>query len=170
LKAIPYPTKDFSQGDSRVKKNDSLSSLGVFLVGLVFIAEGLKVGLGQFNAPGAGFFPAMVGGLLSLLSIALFVISFSKKNEQQEKRSFWREKGSWKKIALSLLSLVFYLLFLNFLGYLLTTFLFTLSLLKWVSRKGWGPSLLTAFLLSLGSYALFKMGMGVSLPMGLIRM
>ncbi len=38
--------------------------------------EGLKVGLGSLNAPGAGFFPAMVGGILSLLSISLLAISF----------------------------------------------------------------------------------------------
>jgi putative tricarboxylic transport membrane protein len=140
----------------------------MFLVGLVFIAEGFTVGLGSFNAPGAGFFPALVGGLLSLLSITLLVSSFPKRNEPQEKRAFWRDKGSWKKIAFSLLSLLFYLFFLNFLGYIITTFVFVFSLLKWVSKKNWGPSLLTAFLLSLGCYALFKMGMGVSLPMGLI--
>ncbi len=86
-----------------------------------------------------------------------------------EKQRFWKEKSSWVKISLALLSLIFYMIFLDFLGYIATTIIFVFFLLKFVGKKGWGISIVMAVLVSLGSYALFKMALGVSLPRGLIK-
>jgi len=150
-----------------VKSTDSVSSLFCLGLGLVFIGGGLKMGLGPLNAPGPGFFPAVIGGVLSSLSAALFVAASRKKNPS-EKGRFWKQEGSWAKILPSLLSLVFYLAFLDILGYLLTTSLFILFLLKFVGRKGWGASILMALIVSASSYALFRMGLGVLLPRGFL--
>jgi putative tricarboxylic transport membrane protein len=126
------------------------------------------MGLGPLNAPGPGFFPAVIGGVFSSLSAALFVTAARRKGPS-EKKSFWKQEGSWVKIFPSLLSLVFYLAFLDFLGYLLTTSLFIFFLLKFVGRKGWGASILMALIVSASSYALFRTGLGVLLPRGLIH-
>jgi putative tricarboxylic transport membrane protein len=151
-----------------VRNNDSWSSLVWLFAGLGFIAGGLRMGIGPLNAPGPGFFPTLIGGIFSLLSLALFIGSFSKKSQVREKIHFWREEKSWRKVVLSLGSLVFYLIFLNYLGYIITTFLFIFFLLKFVGKRGWVSSILTAVLVSLGTYAVFKMGLRVSLPKGLI--
>ncbi len=153
-----------------MKSSDAGSSLVCMIVGLGFVAGGLRMGLGPLNAPGAGFFPVVVGGLFSLLSGALFVKASLEKKRNQERVSFWKEKGSWVRVSYSLLALVFYLAFLNYLGYILTTALFILFLLKIVGKKGWKISIFLAVVLSLGSYALFRMGLGVSLPKGWIKM
>lgn len=153
-----------------VKSSDLVSSLVLFAVGLGFIVGGVKYGIGPLNSPDAGFFPIVLGAGLSLLSTALFVKTLLGKKQPQQKQRFWIKAGSWRKILLSMLALVFYLLSLDHLGYIITTFLFVFFLLKWVSAKKWMPSVITAFILSLGSYVLFKTGLGVSLPMGLINM
>lgn len=127
------------------------------------------MGIGPLNAPGPGFFPVLIGGVFSLLSMALFMSTFLVKDQPSEVRSFWKEKKSWRKVSISLLSLVFYLISLNYLGYLITTFLFILFLLKFVGQRKWGPSILIAILVSWGSYAIFKTGLGVALPKGLIQ-
>lgn len=155
--------------DPRVRNNDSMTSLFCLCLGLVFIGGGLKMGLGPLNAPGPGFFPAVIGGVLSSLSAALFVTA-SRKKGFPERGSFWKPGGSRVKVFSSLLSLFFYLAFLDSLGYLLTTGLFILFLLKFVGKKGWVASILMAVIASLGSYAMFKMGLGVLLPKGLIHM
>jgi putative tricarboxylic transport membrane protein len=152
-----------------VRNSDSRSSLVWLFVGLGFVAGGLKMGIGPLNAPGPGFFPVLVGGVFSLLSMALFMSTFLAKDQLSERRSFWKEKKSCRKVSLSLLSLVFYLISLNYLGYLITTFLFILFLLKFVGQRKWGPSILIAILVSWGSYAIFKTGLGVALPKGLIQ-
>ena len=154
--------------DLRVRNNDFVSSLFCLCLGLVFMGGGVKMGLGPLNAPGPGFFPAVLGGVLSSLSTVLFVTAARRKG-LSEKGRFWKQEGSWRKILPSLLSLFFYLAFLDFLGYLLTTGLFILFLLKFVGKKGWGASILMAVIASAGSYALFRMGLGVLLPRGLIH-
>jgi hypothetical protein len=128
------------------------------------------MGLGPLNAPGAGFFPAAVGGLFSLLSGALFVKASLRADRERERTGFWKEEGSWVRVSLSLLALGFYLFALNYLGYILTTTLFILFLLKRVGKKGWKASLAVAVIVSMGSYALFRMGLGVSLPKGWFNM
>lgn len=152
-----------------MRNSDSWSSLVWLLVGLGFIAGGLRMGIGPLNAPGPGFFPALIGGVFSLLSMALFITTFLAKGQPSEERSFWKEKKSWRKVLLSLLSLVFYLISLDYLGYRITTFLFILFLLKFVGKRRWGSSILIALLVSWASYAVFKTGLGVSLPKGLIK-
>ncbi len=127
------------------------------------------MGIGPMNAPAPGFFPTIIGGVFALLSVTLFITASLRKNELRGRSSFWKKENSWKKVLLSLLSLVFYLISLNFLGYILTTFIFIFYLLKFVGKGGWGFSILTAVLVSLTSYAIFKMGLGVLLPKGLIR-
>lgn len=127
------------------------------------------MGIGPLDAPGPGFFPTMIGGVFSLLSLALFITTSLSKNQLAEKGSFWKEQKSWVKVILSLFSLVSYLIALNYLGYILTTFLFILYLLKFVGKKGWGVSLLIAIIVSLGSFAVFKTALRVLLPQGVIN-
>ena len=153
-----------------MKSSDAGSSLVCMAVGLGFVAGGLRMGLGPLNAPGAGFFPVVIGGLFSLLSGALFVKTYLEKGGPREKTSFWKEEKSWVRVSYSLLALVFYLSALNYLGYILTTTLFLLFLLKVVGKKGWKVSIFLAVVLALGSYALFRMGLRVSLPQGWIKM
>ncbi|MCE5282247.1 MAG: tripartite tricarboxylate transporter TctB family protein [Deltaproteobacteria bacterium] len=152
-----------------MKNSDSISSVALFALGLGFVGGGLKSGIGQLNTPGAGFFPMVMGVVMSVMSAALFVQSRLRRAQDRPEVSLWLKPGSWRKIAMSLVSLVFTMAALDSLGYIATTFLFILSLFKWVSAKRWPISLLMAFLLSAGSYLLFKTGLGVSLPMGLIK-
>jgi putative tricarboxylic transport membrane protein len=152
-----------------MRRNDIYSSLVWLLVGVGFIWGGLKMEIGPLDGPGPGFFPTIIGGVLSLLSLALFLTTSWGENQLSVKGSFWKEQRSWVKVSLSLFSLVFYLIALNYLGYILTTFLFILYLLKFVGKRGWGGSLLIAIIASLGSFAVFKTALGVLLPRGLIN-
>jgi putative tricarboxylic transport membrane protein len=151
-----------------MRNNDRVTSIVCFFIGLGFIVGGLEMGLGPLNTPGAGFFPAVIGGIFSILSLALLITASLGKNDREEKVRFWKGEKSWVKVSLALLALVFYLIFLDYLGYILTTVLFLFLLLKFVGKKGWAVSLCTAVLLSLGSYALFRTVLGVPLPRGLI--
>ena len=145
------------------------SGLLCLLIGVGFVAGGVKMGLGPVNSPGAGFIPTVIGGILSVLSAALLITTALGKSRIMEKQHFWKEKNSWVKVSLALFSLIFYMIFLDFLGYIVTTLLFVFFLLKFVGRKSWGGSILMAVLVSLSSYALFKMALGVSLPRGLMQ-
>lgn len=151
-----------------MKIYDLLSSLLWLVIGLAFLAGGVRMGLGPIHSPGAGYFPAVIGAILSLLSLGLFIKAALEKGPLSERHPFWKEADSWKKVSLVVGSLIFYMAFLEFLGYLATTVLFIFFLLKVVGKKSWPVSITMAVLVSLGSYALFKMALGVYLPKGLI--
>ena len=150
-----------------MRKYDLYSSFVCFLVGLGFILGGLKYRFGNLYAPGPGFLPFIFGGVFSLLSIGLFFTTILAKIGPSEKTAFWKTDGSWQRVLYSLFSLVGYLVGLNYLGYLLTTFLFSFYLFRFIGkRKSW-ISIGTAAITSLISYLLFDVAMGVPLPKGL---
>ena len=150
---------------------DLISSTAWLLVGLGFVAGGFQLGFGRWAAPGPGFFPGLIGGVLGLLGLVLLLRTAVQRpiSAGGGRTRFWKEKESWKAVLMSLLALIFYMLFLNPLGYLLTTFLFMGFLVKWVGKKGWALSLVLALLSSLVSYWLFHRWLEVSLPGGFLQ-
>ena len=151
-----------------MKIYDLLSSLVWLVIGLAFLAGGVHMGLGPLHSPGAGFFPGAIGAILSLLSLGLLISTLLKAGPLAERHAFWKEKDSWKKVSLVVGSLIFYMALLEVLGYIATTLVFIFFSLKVVGRKSWMVSIAMAVLVALGSYALFKMALGVYLPKGMI--
>ncbi len=152
-----------------MRNNDFYSSLVWLLVGLGFLGGGLKMGVGPMNTPGPGFFPVVIGATFSLLSLVLFLTALSRKIQPAEIGRFWKSRHSWKKVIPSLLSLVFYLMALNYLGYLVTTMLFIFYLLKYVGKSKWVFSISIALLLTVASYAVFRIALRVPLPRGVLQ-
>ena len=151
-----------------MRKNDLYSSIALCLTGLAFIYGGLRLGFGSLSTPGPGFMPILVGGALSSLSIVLVALTLIA-GPSQERTSFWQEKTSWRKVLFVLLSLIFYLLFLNPIGYIITTSLFLIYLLKFIGKKGWRSSVLVGLVASAVSYFVFKVVLEVRLPAGMIN-
>ena len=151
-----------------VRNSDFYASLLWVLVGLGFLWGGIKLGVGVLNKPGPGFLPIVIGGVLCLLSIALFIATLSAK-QLPKQESFWKGEKSWKRVLASLLSLILYIIFLDYLGYIITTFLLFIYLLKLLGKKGWVASIVIAILASLLSYLLFNVAMEVRLPKGLLN-
>jgi len=112
--------------------------------------------------------PIIVGGTLFLLSIVLLASTLIA-GSLQERASFWQEKTSWRKVSFALLSLIFFLVFVNYLGYIITTSLFLIYLLKFIGKRGWSSSIFVGIAASVVSYFVFKVLLEVRLPMGIIK-
>ena len=152
-----------------LRNADLSSSVFLMAVGLAFLLGGVQLGMGHLHEPGPGFFPLLIGGVVLLLSLLQFIGSYADRAGFSKPGGFWKEKESWKRVSSSLFSLVFYLLFLDYLEYIATTFPFLLYLIKFTGKKGWLSSILIAALASLISYLLFKVGMEVPLPKGIFK-
>jgi putative tricarboxylic transport membrane protein len=72
------------------------------------------------------------------------------------------------RVILSLVAMFAYPFILEPLGYLLTTFLFMIVLLRMMVKKAWWFTLVVACLISPISYILFKVFLKVALPVGLM--
>lgn len=152
-----------------MRNRDLFSSIFWFFVGLGFIFGGVRLGIGQWRAPGPGFLPVVCGGIMSGLSVVLLIMTLSAKSIPLGKMYFWKEKTSWRKVSFSLLSLVLYMILLNYLGYLLTSYLLINYLVKFVGKKGWILSIVVALLVSMISYLVFQVWLEVPLPKGIFR-
>ncbi len=147
-----------------MKRLDLRSSFFWMIVsaGTVFLS--FKLPFGSFANPGAGFLPILVGGLMFLLSLILFIQSFSKKEE--EIKTLWA-KGGTGRVLLILASLVVYGLLLESLGFILMTFLLMGFLLLGIGSQRIVLVVLISLFSSIGCYAVFQLWLEVQLPKGI---
>ena len=147
-----------------MKKSDILSgTLGV-IIGIVFCVGSYRLGLGRLGKPESGFLPFLVGGILFCLSITILIRGMAKEKQNIEKT----ERGGKKfgKVFLILLSLVFYNIALDYIGFGVTTFLFLIFLMRFIEGQRWVKTLLTAFLVSLVSCTVFQAWLKLGIPEG----
>jgi putative tricarboxylic transport membrane protein len=127
--------------------------------------------------PGPGFFPLLLGSLLGILGILLLVKSWIERRkavghdkEQSGEGAglagFWTNKKPFSVLA----GLVIYSAILERLGFLLSTFLFLMLLLRGVGSQKWTLAIITAVSISLLSYLIFEIWLKAQLPPGIFRL
>ena len=146
---------------------DRIWSSSLLIFSILYCEESFPLGIGSLRNPGAGLIPFSSGVLLGCLSLSMLI-----------KSTWGEEKGirkdmpligkDWKNSSWVLGSLLFYLLSLERLGFLITTFLFLIfSLVKFRPRK-WTSILLISFLTVFISYLIFVTCLKVQLPTGIL--
>jgi len=150
-----------------MKRRNITSSVFFFFAGIVISIYAVNYGLGGSRAPGPGFLPFLTGVSLILLSLALLIPSY--KDRTAEKRvPFFPEANSSKKVILATSGLLCYGLALEYLGYILTTFLFMIFMLKVLQSQKGLTALLWSFLTAATFYLLFEIVLKSQLPKGIL--
>lgn len=152
-----------------MKIGELLSSLLLIVVGTLFCRSSLHIGIGSINAPGPGLIPFGTGGLLILFSMGAIVeVLCAKRAEVQGGNPLFAGRR-WGVILAVLVSLFAYALVLNFLGFLLATFLVLALLFKIPEQQSWRGSVGLAALTTACTYALFGYALQCSLPPGILE-
>src|SRR5262245_40657293 len=149
-----------------MKKETIVTSILFLLLALGAFIESMKLPFGRISAPAAGFFPAVLAVLLAVNSLFILVGVLRRGHDGAAQG----ESLKWKKILLALGSLLVFGLVFERLGYLLTTFLFIIYLLRIVERQSWRLALSVALSASLVSYIVFGLLLGTPLPAGLLQL
>ena len=149
-----------------MKKSAIVTSILFLILAFGAFIESMKLPFGRVSAPAAGFFPAVLAVLLALTSLFTIVEALGGSHEGVAQG----EPLTWKKIVLTLGSLLVFGFVFERLGYLLATFLFIIFLLRAVERQSWGLALSVALLASLVSYLVFGLLLGTPLPAGLLQL
>jgi hypothetical protein len=147
---------------------DRGSSLFWLLLSIFVCIESLHLGIGTFHNPGIGFFAFYTSGLLGILSLVLFLLTFLEKGEAKIEPLF---SGTlWKRVLLVLISLLIYSKLMDLIGYLISTFSL-MALLFWIlepNRMRWFLwSLVISFLTTIISYYIFSILLNCQFPTGL---
>lgn len=147
-----------------------ISSLFWIGVGIFFCVGAFKYGITRSGIPGAGFFPLLAGFIMITLSLVVLGSSFKKREESEIllKEKFFPRRSSPKRIGLTLAGLFGYWLLLESVGFLGTTFLFLVYLLRFIEPQGWTKVLVVAVLATGISYLLFNILLKVQMPIGFL--
>ena len=139
------------------------------LLGALLCIGSIPLNLGGFHKPGPGFMPFLTGAILILLGLIL-MFSGSKEakvGEGSPGKGFWGGKN-WKNVLIPWLSLFGYLLLLEPLGFLPTSFLFLFLLFKLTKPRRW----LEPFLFSVAAvavmYFVFSVWLRIPFPKGIL--
>ena len=132
------------------------------------MVHSLSLGLKGITGPGPGLMPFLVGLLLLLTSIYLLVTSFLKRQEGDSLREERQSNVSLGKLTLVVASLLAYAVFMERLGFLITTTLLLITLLKGMGSKKWSSVVLASVSISLITYFAFTY-LRLRLPMGILR-
>jgi putative tricarboxylic transport membrane protein len=144
---------------------DVLSGLILLAVAAVaWIAAG-SLPFGTLHQPGAGLFPKSLAILLWGLALALWFRGLGA--EAVVDARLWPDRAGLLRVAIMCATLVAYVLALETAGYLLATAGMFLILLRWVGRRPWSTTILTAGLAAAASYLVFARWLMVSLPAGI---
>jgi putative tricarboxylic transport membrane protein len=135
-------------------------------VGLFFCAGALRYKLMHLGAYGPGFYPFIMGCVLVALSAGLVILSYKTRNEDGAQAG--SAPRGIRKIILVLIAVFGYGAALPFAGFLLTTFLLLVILLRYIEPVRWTVVIGMALVTTLASYALFVRWLGVQMPRGIL--
>ena len=126
--------------------------------------EAGKLNFGNFRTPQTGFFPKTLIGLLLALSLVLLAQAVLEKEGEREPVKIPAE--GWLRIGSTLATLAGFALVLEWLGFLLSTFLLMVLLLRAIEAPRRPKVFIVALATALASYVLFAWLLGVPLPAG----
>jgi hypothetical protein len=150
-----------------MKHADRISSVFFFLLGIAVLLKGLRFGLELNQTVGPGFFPFAAGIILCLLSFVLFIQPQMRPRPLAEKK-FRINWAGWKRVLLTLLALGAYPVFINSLGFLLSTLFLLFFLFRAVARLKWQTVGVAGIIAAGGAYLIFEIWLKASLPRGFL--
>jgi putative tricarboxylic transport membrane protein len=148
-----------------MKKYDKISSLVMLGIAAFICMESLRLPLGSWRDPGAGFLPLGSGICLGILSIVAYFQARFRAGEDVWRPWYSRER---RKSLLIILGVLFiYSLILEFLGFMLSTFILLFMLFRLVERQKWVVAVGGSAIASIVSYAVFQVWLKTQLPRGI---
>ena len=150
------------------KNRDLLGSLFWIAIGVFFVVNAIGYGLFSEGVPDPGFLPFLGGIILISLSMLDIILTSRQLSEGSTSDKQPLQIGSVKKTCFALLSLVVFTATVSYLGFLVTTFLILILLLKTIHPLRWSFVLIASILTTLGSYLVFHILLKLQFPKGIL--
>ena len=148
---------------------DKWSSLFWAGVGVVICIFSVKLSLGTLRNPGPGFLPFATGAILAGLSFIYHLQSRGGLSAESKAKPIWKDKHRGFKMVLTVFALMVYAVAMEYLGFLMSTFVFLAFLLRFIEPQRWTTVLLGSLLASGVSFCIFDLLLQCQLPRGPFR-
>ena len=155
-----------------MKKHVRIDGLVWVVLGILMCIGAIKLKLGTLQTPGPGFLPFLSGALLGIFGLILRFRTTFARSENESKNEEPSVVWNWKKLVNPLLALIIlfaYVLLLEPLGFISTTFLCMLFLFKLSEPKKWLKPLILSVSTSILSYLIFSVWLQCQFPKGPIK-
>jgi putative tricarboxylic transport membrane protein len=149
---------------SNLKSCDGIISILFILLAVFICQQSLLIRIGSLSDPGPGLFPFGAGLGIGFLSIIYLLRSIAFMAIDDENLQVAAPKNETRKLWTVGILLFGYIILVNWLGFVVSTFLFSLLFLRVAAAIRWWQLLLMASLVTLGNYLLFIKWIGVNLP------
>jgi putative tricarboxylic transport membrane protein len=149
-----------------MKRANLAAVIGLLLLTVFIYFESRKLSFGTFRVPHTGFYPKILTGLLFLLALVCLVQTLRDRMIERPHGEIPAE--SWFRIGVTLATLIGFALVLEWLGFLLSTFLLMILLLRAIEAPHWSRVIVVALVTAALSYGLFGWLFGVPLPAGVL--
>jgi len=136
-----------------------VGSLFWLAVGVFFAVGGIMLNLGTLRNPGPGFLPLIMA--LLLISFSLFVLARGLVGPER-----FLEGIRWRRQILMVVSVFLYGFLLDFVGFLLSTFIlmFILFALQFIGKGRWRRVFFYAAATALAGWLVFSVALDVPFP------
>jgi putative tricarboxylic transport membrane protein len=140
-------------------------------MGLFICIGSLRLSLGELHNPGPGFLSFYAGLILGALALVIHFQSrkASSAHKKAEPEAIGRNAQRGWKMVMTVGALLAYAVLMNYLGFLISTFIFLAFLLRVIEPQRWSVALLGSLAASAAFYFIFEMGLKSQLPRGLIQ-
>lgn len=149
-----------------MKKVDQMNGFAFLIIAVLICWGAAKLPYGNVRDPGPGFFPLGIGIILGTMSIGLIVKTTMQKEKGRMIKELLSEKIRWGKVLFVIIALILYGALINYVGFLVVTFLLIAFLLRFVDPQSWKKVLGWALIGSIGAYLIFEVWIKLRLPKG----
>jgi hypothetical protein len=126
----------------------------------------VRLSLGSLRNPGPGFLPFLTGAILAVLALVDHLQSRRASSPEKGTRPIWADRNKGFKMVLTVIALLAYAVGMEYLGFLLNTFIFIGFLLRVIEPKRWSIVILGSLLTAVLSYCIFELWLQTQLPKG----
>ena len=146
------------------KQKERIFFAVIAVIALLFMIISFSYEIGTIGSPQGGFFPFVASIIIFILSLYLF-ISTKPATEQTSQTG---GMTGLKRICLFIIVTLIYAVFLERLGFLLSTYIYMIFLLKVMGQPGWRFAVLFSLISVIFCWVCFQKWLGVPLPTGII--
>ncbi len=153
-----------------MKRLQLISGIIIMAFAALICFDSSRLSFGTPGRPGPAFFPLGLGILLFFLAL-IFVLKTALmwQGISDPARALWTGLR-WKRVPYTLAALLGYALLLDWVGYLICTWILMAYLFWGKGAKRKGIAIIGAMIVSVISYMIFRSLLKVRLPLGLLRL
>jgi len=146
-----------------MRRLDLYSSAFWLAFSTYIVVESYRLGLGEWDDPGPGYFPFGAAALFGCMALSVFVKSVRGASSP---KTVVGGRIHWQNVIMVLVAMVLYTFLLNTIGFVLCTFLIVLFFIRVVALQRWTKSFTMALYIAIGSFLLFSFFLKAPLPKG----